>query len=137
MGKALMSKDYSSFVSYTYPNILKDMGGRDKMVETVKKQMADLEAQGVKILSLSYGEPSAIIKEKKELQATLSQEMIFETAEGKVQAKSTLIAISTDDGKHWYLVDPGERDLETVRITLPNISKNLVLPPNEPVKIIK
>lgn len=97
MGKALVNKDYSSFINYTYPKILKDMGGRDKMMETVKKQMADLETQGVKILSLSYGEPSTIIKEKNELQATLSQEMIFETAEGKVQTKSTLIAISTDD----------------------------------------
>ena len=137
MGKALVTKDYNAYISYTYPKLMKDMGGRDKMTETIKKQMDDLEKQGIKILSITYGEPSVIIKEKQELQATLPQEMQFQTADGKVKARTTIIAISQDDGKHWYFVDPGERDLETVRISLPNLSRKLVLPPSEPVKMEK
>src|SRR5688572_13225973 len=97
MGKALLSKDYNSFVNYTYPKLVKDMGGREKMIETARKQMDDVAQQGVRFLSITYGEPSVIIKEKDELQATLPQEMIFETTEGKVQAKSTIIAVSDND----------------------------------------
>lgn len=137
MGNALMNKDYETYVHYTYPKILKDMGGKEKLKTTLQQQMEALSAQGVKILSVTYGEPSVIIKEKNELQATIPQYMTFETEEGKVESQSTLIAISTDDGKHWYLIDPSDRDLETVRITLPNISKKLVLPANAPVKMLK
>lgn len=137
MGKALIAKDYDTYVNYTYPKLMKDMGGREKMKETIKKQMEDLENQGVKILSVTYGEPSVIIKEKKELQATVPQHMQFESSNGKVTTQTTVIAISQDDGAHWYFVDPGERDLETVRITLPNLSKKLVLPPPGPVKMEK
>lgn len=137
MGKALVAKDYDIYVNYTYPKLMKDMGGRGKMKETIRKQMEDLENQGIKIISVTYGEPSVIIKEKKELQATLPQHMQFESANGKITAQTTIIAISQDDGAHWYFVDPGERDLETVRITLPNLSRKLVLPPAVPVKMEK
>lgn len=137
MGKALVEKDYDTYVNYTYPKLMKDMGGREKMKETISKQMEDLEKQGIKILSVTYDEPSVIIKEKKELQATLPQHMQFESSNGKVTAQTTIIAVSQDDGMHWYFVDPGERDLETVRITLPNLSKKLVLPPAAPVKMEK
>jgi hypothetical protein len=116
---------------------VKDLGGKEKMIATLKKQMGDFDAQGVKILSITYGEPSSIIKEKAELQATIPQQMVFVTQEGKIQSTSSLIAVSKDGGKHWYLIDPGGRDLETVRISLPNISKKLVLPPNAPVKMLK
>lgn len=137
MAKALIESDYNTFLNYTYPKILKDMGGRKKMQETIKKQMDDLSLQGVKILSITYGEPNVIIKEKDELQTTLLQEMTFDTKEGKIQTKSSIIAISTNNGNSWYFVDPGERDLETVRLSLPNLSKKLVLPPHDAIKVEK
>ncbi len=137
MGKALAEKNYEVYLNYTYPKLLKDMGGREKMKQTIQTQMEDLERQGIKILSVSYGEPSVIIKEKKELQATLPQQITFESTNGKVTAQSTIIAISQDAGAHWYFIDPGERDLETVRITLPNLSKKLILSPPAPVKMEK
>jgi len=137
MGKALVDKDYANYVNFTYPKILKDMGGKEKMIVTIKKQMDDVNAQGAHIVSISFDKPSVIVKEKNELQATVPQTVIFETANGKMEARNTLIAISADDGVHWYFIDPGERDLETVRITLPNLSKKLILAPSEPIKQLK
>jgi hypothetical protein len=136
MGQALVSKNYVDFTRYTYPKILKEMGGTEKMAATIRSQMENMEKTGVKILSLSYGEPSEIIKEKKEWQCTVPQIMTLKINSGKIISKTTLIAISQDEGKQWYFVDAGERDLETVRITLPNLSKKLVLPPMEMPQMI-
>lgn len=137
MGEALIAKNYLKFTNYTYPQILKEMGGREKMAESIKKQMEGMEKTGVQITSLEYGTPSEIIKENKEWQCTIPQVMKIKTKDGIIQATGTLIAVSKDNGGQWYFVDTGERDLEAVRISLPNISKKLVLPPAAPPQMIR
>lgn len=127
MGGYLLSNDFEHYVNYTYPKVMKDMGGRHQLKQTLQKQMEELLLQGVNIVSIKYGEPSVILKEKKELQATLPQEVIFNTPNGKVLSTSSLICISQNDGESWYFIDPGERTLEILRISLPNISKKLII----------
>ena len=137
MGKALLDKDYAAYVGYTYPAIAQQTGGIEKLTASIKQQMELLSNQGVKVISIKYGEPSVIIKEKDELQSVILQTMVFTSKEGNIETETGIIAISKDNGKHWYFIDPGEKDLETVRHTLPNISKKLVLPESKPVKVLK
>lgn len=137
MGAALIRKDYAAFTAFTYPSIMKDMGGKEKMTGTIRSQMESIEQGGARITALSYGTPAAIIKEKKELQCTLPQIMTMQVPGGKIIAKTTLIAISLDDGNRWYFVDAGERSLEAVRTTLPNLSKKLSLPAPEQPQLIR
>jgi hypothetical protein len=136
MGRALMQKDYSTFVTFTYPAILQEMGGAEKMAAAIEKQMKGME-QTAQIVSISYGEPSAIIVEGKELQCTLPQQMTLKTPQGNILSKSTLIALSQDEGQHWYFVDAGERDIAAVRTSLPNVSRKLVLPKPEPPQFVR
>jgi hypothetical protein len=137
MGNALMTKDYQTFVNYTYPAIMKQMGGRDKMAEAIKKQMQGIEEAGSKIIALSYKNPTTPITAGKELQCTITQEMSLQVKGGKVLAASTLIAISKDNGAHWYFVDAGDRDISAVRASMPNISKSLTLPPPQPPRLLQ
>jgi hypothetical protein len=137
MGNALLQKDFKGFVRFTYPKILKDMGGDLKMASNIERQMKGIEAQGAQIISLTYGEPGTVLKQGKELQCTISQTMIMKTPQGRIQSKSTLIALSADNGNRWYFVDAGERDIETVRQSLPNVSKSLHLPKPEPPQLLK
>jgi hypothetical protein len=127
MGNALVRKDYKTFVEFSFPKILKEMGGKEKMAESIAKQMQGLESAGSRIISISAGDPAAFIKAGKELQTTIQQQMTIKVKEGKIVSKTTLIAISQDNGKHWYFVDAGERDLAAIRKTLPNLSKALVI----------
>jgi hypothetical protein len=133
MGNALIRKDYKTFVSFSYPSIVKQMGGSEKMAATIAGQMKGMEDNGQQIVSFSYGEPTPMVKAGKELQSTIQQQMTVKVKQGKIAAKSTLIAISQDNGQHWYFVDAGERDLATIRQSLPNISKSLrILRPEAP-----
>ena len=68
MGKALIQKDYKAFVTFSYPAILSQMGGAEKMEANIARQMEAMESGGAKIIGLSYGAPSAIVKEGSELQ---------------------------------------------------------------------
>lgn len=133
MGAYFVASDWEHYIDYSYPKIVKNLGGREKMKASLQQQMQDLSAKGIQLLSISFGEPSVILKEKRELQATLPQEIIYQTAQGKVQSRTTIIAISTNEGASWYFIDPGGRSLESLRISLPNISKKLTLPPTPPV----
>ena len=137
MGKALIQKDYKAFVTFSYPAILSQMGGAEKMEANIARQMEAMESGGAKIIGLSYGAPSAIVKEGSELQCTIPQHMVVELSVGKVASGSTLIALSNDNGKRWYFVDAGERDLATVRKSLPNVSKALKIQKPTPPQLIK
>jgi hypothetical protein len=137
MGAALVKKDYNTFVSFSYPLIQEQMGGKEKMSASIEQQMQGMEKGGIKIVSISYDEPSDPVKAGKELQCTITQKMVMQLHQGKILAKGTLIGISQDQGKKWYFVDAGERDIETVRQSLPNISKALKLPKPEQPQMLK
>lgn len=47
---------------------------------------------------------------------------------GQPVTESTLIAISTDNGKNWYFVDTPGKDIQTMKKALPNLSGELVIP---------
>jgi len=136
MGNALVRKDYKAFVAFAYPAIVQEMGGPQKMTTAIGQQMKAMES-AAEILSISYGEPSSIIKEGKELQCTIPQQLTLKTPQGKVLTKSTLIAISQDEGLHWYFVDIGERDINAVRTSLPNVSRKFILPKAEAPQFIQ
>ena len=130
MGRALLNKDYKTFVTYSYPAIVDQMGGPEKMAASIARQMESMAATA-EIQSISYGTPGAAIQEGKELQCTVPQEMVLKTQQGRILARSTLIAISKDGGKRWHFVDAGGRDISAVRESMPNVSRKLVLPAEE------
>jgi hypothetical protein len=63
--------------------------------------------------------------------------MLVQLSAGKVASSTTLIALSADEGNRWYFVDAGERDLATVRKSLPNVSKALKIVKPGPPKLVK
>ncbi len=73
MGIAFISGDYKVFANYTYPLILKSMGGASKMAALLTKTTDDIKAQGMSFNVITFDEPSKIIKSGKELQATIAQ----------------------------------------------------------------
>jgi hypothetical protein len=128
MGKLLLSKDFKSFAKYTYPKILDMLGGEEKMIATLENGSKEMEAQGMGILSVTVGEPSAIITAGKELQCTLPETLEMKVPNGKLKTKSTLIGISNDNGKNWYFIDTSGKDIKTLQQALPNLSGELVIP---------
>ena len=128
MGQFLLKKDFGSFCKYTYPKIIGMMGGRKKMIETMDKETQKMLSEGTDFISVTLGEPSKITTIGNELQCTVPQTVEMKVPNGRLEAQSTLIAISIDKGKNWYFVDTSGKDIQTMKKILPNLSGELVIP---------
>jgi hypothetical protein len=135
MGKALVGKDYNTFLKTTPPLAIQHTeGGKEAMLQELKKQIEEMDANGVKILRAWPGQPSRLVDTAKELQCTIPQYMELKVDGGKVTSETTLIAMSPDKGKTWYFIDVAGKPLSEFRELFPTLSSKLVIPaPKEPV----
>lgn len=128
MAKALAALDLETYIGYTYPTLIGDNVSKEKMkqgldsVEKFKKQF------GIKIKSILVGNPSKVITYKKVMQCTLPQTMTIEAMMGIVETENTLIGLS-HDGKKWYFVDALLYRQKESKDKLPELSPDLVIPP--------
>lgn len=137
MGKALVAKDYISFLKTTPPLALQHTeGGKEAMLKELKTQIDEMAKNGTYILRAWPGEPSNLIDTAKELQCTIPQYMELKVEGGKVTSETTLIGMSPDKGKTWYFIDVAGKPLNEFRELFPTLSSKLVLPPaKEPVYV--
>jgi len=132
MGLAFLRGDYKTFANYTYPLILKSMGGSAKMDLVLSKSTNDMKAQSMYFTNITFEEPTKIIKSGKELQATIAQHTEIKLSKGRLIVTSTLIAISIDNGINWTFIDTSNKDMVTLRKALPNISPLITIPKQQP-----
>jgi hypothetical protein len=131
MGQAFIKGDFQTFAKYTYPALVRAMGGESRMAATLTQTVSDMQTKGMTFNSISVDNPTEIVKSQGELQCTLQQHTIIKLANGKAVATSTLIAISRDDGKNWLFVDTNNKDAVTMRKVMPNLSTAIVIPPQQ------
>jgi hypothetical protein len=131
MGHAFLKEDYQTFAKYTYPTLLRSMGGENKMAATLKQVTDGMRLKGMSFSDIVVDSPSKIIKNDGELQCTLQQHTTIKLPNGRAITTSTLIAISKDGGKNWLFIDTSNKDLAAMRKVLPNLSSTIVIPPQQ------
>ena len=97
----------------------------------LNNQNTQIKSKGIVINSIVFNPPSEIVKNKNELQCTISQHTELKPAKGRVITYTTLIAISTDNGKSWKFIDTSNRDIKAIRTVFPNLSNKITLPPKQ------
>jgi hypothetical protein len=130
MGQALVEGDYDTYITYIDPKVVEYAGGKNNLIKILKLD----NPEAYKLLSFSFGGVSKIIKSKGELQATIPQTVVVLVNDagmtGRLLTKSTLIAISGDEGKHWLFVDTAQKSIDTIQTMVPNLSPLLDIPEN-------
>jgi hypothetical protein len=129
MGEAFLKNDYETFARYTYPAIVKAMGGSKRMISALSQTVNDMRAKGMFFSGISVDSPSNIVRSGKELQCTLQQHTVIKLANGRAVVTSTLIAISQDGGKDWWFIDTSNKDVAAMKKSLPNLSADIIIPP--------
>ena len=104
MGKALIRNDIGTFQKYMHPVLIKRAGGAEKMKQTADSMFQLFRQFGGSVSKIIYGNPSEVISYKKQLQATIPQTTSVTTSLADLEMETTLIAISTDNGKNWYFL---------------------------------
>ena len=136
MGRALVAQDLETFGKYMHPSLVEIAGGPAKM-----RQMADTMNKvfrqfGASVTRILFGNPASVVKYKKTLQTTLPQTTYLATSFADVELQTTLVAISPDQGKHWYFIDTNVYKESDLRRHLPEISPALAIPPPQKPKMI-
>lgn len=135
MANALLAEDYKTFAKYTYPKILQAVGGADKMASMLSNGTVQMKSQGMSFSKIALEDPSKIVAVGKELQSTITQHLTIKASDGNLVTTSTLIAFSSDNGVNWTFVDASNKDPQTLKKMLPNLSPTIVIPaPQQPVR---
>ena len=99
MGKLFIEKNYEQYVKFVHPKILKMFGGEVKMIEFLKKTIAETESQGFIFKDVQIGEHSELIVAGNEIQSIIPQILELKTKDGRLVTTSYLLALSADKGK--------------------------------------
>lgn len=137
---ALTSGNYARLVELTYPKVVEMIGGRDKMIETLRNGTEDMKARGNAILGAEVSEPKEVVPRGDKQFAIVPTTTRMRVPEGTLRFKGFLIAISEDRGKTWTFIDgaglvrePG-KEKEKLAQVLPDFPPQLSLPaPEQPV----
>ncbi len=134
MAAAFIKGDYEKFVDYMPAAVLKLAGGREKLAAKLKESMTQMKAKGVKILSYTVSEPTALSGKGDERFAVLPYTMVMTLPGAKYTLKAPLVGTSEDGGKSWKFIDAQKKSAEEIRKILSNFPADLKLPPpQEPV----
>ena len=136
MIKLLKEKDYPGFMNTLYPKYIENFGGKDKMLQFLNNTWGQLDKQSVMIDSVTFSKPNKIIDTGNELQTTIYETLKVHGPSGKMIIKSTVIAISSDNGESWYFIDSAGIDLKSMQKKLPNLNDSLIIAKRENPEII-
>jgi hypothetical protein len=129
-------RDFARMVDLTYPKLVEVAGGRDKMMSGLAREMKEMEAEGVTVLSSTTGTPRQVIEISGSIYAVMPTTLKVKAKDGVFQTESSMIGISPDKGANWTFIDAGGKDRSQLRAYLPDAADKLnLLPDKEPVKI--
>jgi hypothetical protein len=136
MGSALMKNDFETFVKYMHPNIVAYAGGKEKMKTKMDSVYSTMKLFGVSFKRYSIGSPGEIVSYKDQLQAVLPEITTLKTPLGELTAETSMIVISPDNGKNWWFIDTNVYKADKLKNILPDISPQLVIPPQKQPKLV-
>ena len=128
MTNYFLKKDIKSYLTFTYKPMIKLTGGLEKIRTDLENELKSFENEGFAISSLKYEDISKFIYTKKQIQCTIIENSEYLGTGLKMKLKSTIIAISEDQGKTWKFIDPFGMSLKQLRIYLPELSEEIILP---------
>lgn len=132
---ALARKDYGKVIDLTYPKVIEYAGGREKMLAETTREVQSMEAEGVVILSSTYGAPSQFVTDASGIYAVIPVVSKVKATDGVFQTEGSLIGVSTDGGQNWTFVDASGKDQKELKKILPNLDRFNLPPEKAPVKV--
>ena len=128
MSEAFLAGDFEALLDATYPKILELSGGRAKMLEVLKAEVAKWEAEKIKVLSYEAGEPGEVKSAGAKLVSVVPAEMKMEFPHLFLTQKSFMLAISADGGKAWKFVSGANLNEQALKVLVPEAVGVITLP---------
>ncbi len=128
MYEAFLRNDLHTFARYTYPQLVRLMGGEATLIATLEKGLREMRGQGVSFQSVSVGTVRRIVSAGRELHVVLPITIVMRVPGGELHSQAHLLGISADGGRQWTFIDTARLTSENIRKVLPNYNSELEIP---------
>lgn len=128
MTAAMMHQDFKQMIYYTHPKIILGLGGKDNALKKLEGAMGQMQSQGIAFKSVSVGDIKSIVKSNGDLYSVVPDIIQVMVNGGVVTRGSSLLAISSDNGKRWYFVDTAPFKHQSIKKLFPTYPDGLVIP---------
>lgn len=133
MSKAFVDGDFGKVADSTYPDVVKFVGGRARMVSSLEVGMKQMRTQGFDIEAVVVGDPTQILTLGKQTFAVVPTTMRMKVQQGTLSSESFFLGVSEDGGNTWSFVDgAGVRDKGRLKVLFPAAADKLELPQSKP-----
>jgi hypothetical protein len=129
MANAMLQKNYSTIIDYTYPKIVEMGGGKTAMLKAAKSSFGKMD-ESIILEKITFGEPQKIYVAGKELHCIVPETLTINTNKGKMQATYSLLAVSPDKGKKWFFLETHKLTPKFLKNIFPDFNYNLIIPEN-------
>lgn len=128
MGNAYLVKDYKRFTGFMYPGVITKSGGASNMINSLQQADNYMKANGIKLTKVSLDNPLKLVTVGRELQSSIVQHSVIQTANGLVSTSTTLIAFSEDQGINWKFLEAGKKDRIVLKTAALELSPEVEIP---------
>lgn len=126
--RAFVEGDYERLADCTHTKVVELMGGREKMVESVRGEVAEMKADGFEPLTYETGEPSQVLRVGSATYAVVPAKLRLRTKGTVYVSDSFMVGVSADGGKSWRFVSGAGADPVRLKLLLPDAADKLKLP---------
>lgn len=133
MSDAFHSGDYDTFMDFTHPTIIEDIGGREKMKELVSGGLGP----GIEFVSTEVIKAKKLFKKGNTYQCGMKQEQIIQVEGKRYLIVGWLIGISYDKGAKWSYISLSNYTLEHMQQFFPELHDKLPVKPQKEPRPIK
>jgi len=127
--EALNRGDYDTYANYMHPKVMTMMGGRDRVIALVKQVIETSEKKGNGIRGSTLGVVSKFYPSGKEIYCTLPYSLSMNVQGGYATIESSLLGISSDQGKSWKFISSGNVPREVIKKAFPGLPDDLKISP--------
>jgi len=125
---AFVSQDFEKLFFLTHPNIISMGGGKEYVLEDIKRERTTLGSLGFDFKSGSIGVASEPVSINGELQSVIPINYVIEIQDQKYNSDSSLYAASSDDGETWRFVNLDQYDRASLKAFIPSLSDDIIIP---------
>lgn len=132
VSKATLDMDFETVLTYTHPNVVELMGGKDNAVTLLKTQFDKMIAEGFVFEIAEVKKLTDFAKEKDTYHCLIELYNQMKMGSSRIKAKSYVFGIYDDSVKHWFFVEANQLKNPSLRdMAFKDFSTSLTLPDDE------
>jgi hypothetical protein len=126
--KATLDSDFRTVLKYTFPPILKLMGGKENALEIISKSMSSMKDTGFDFKSADVISVSEIVKEQNQHRCLIKNNYVMTFNGQKITSEAYLLGIYNQKENIWTFIEAKQLANPAINQVLPDFKTSLHIP---------